>query len=64
MKIRMLCGIAGDKWSAIPGEIIDLPDAEALSLIAKNMAEAPEGVRTATKEKRETATTRKGKEKS
>ncbi len=56
----MLTAIAGDRWSASPGQVIELDNATALRLIAKGQAIAAE-LETATIKPPEMAVTRRKK---
>lgn len=59
MKVKLLAGLAFERKSFAPGDVIDLPVAEARRMIEKLQAEPvkPER-RTAAKDPRKTAATR------
>jgi hypothetical protein len=42
MKIKLLTGLAGDRFSHAPGEVIELPEEEAQRFIDKELAEPVE----------------------
>lgn len=42
MKIKLTVGIAGPEFDAKPGDVIDLPEAEALRYIASEAAVSAE----------------------
>lgn len=62
MKVKMLTSIASADWAHKPGDVVDLPDGEALCLA--NLAEmVAEGKAVPVKSQRKRKATKRGREK-